>query len=56
MARLRVTREVLSESAGIPLSTLRRRLLGQSPFTIDELDAIASVLAVNIVDFLRRSA
>lgn len=33
-----------SESAHIPRETLRRRLAGVTPFTIDELHALAAVL------------
>lgn len=42
----------LSEATLIPRATLIRRLQGQSPFTITELDAIAGVLGTTISDLL----
>ena len=43
--------------AGIPQSTLDRRLLGAPPgFTITELSSLASVLGVEVGDLLRQPA
>jgi hypothetical protein len=42
----------LSASTGIPLSTLNRRLLVKAPFTIDELDLIASHFGVPMSSLL----
>ncbi len=45
--------ETLAEETGIAHSTLKRRLLGMSPFTIDELGAIAEHYSVAISDLLQ---
>lgn len=42
----------VANSAGIPRATLIRRLSGVTPFTVAELDAIASVLDVPVSTFL----
>ena len=51
------TQERLADSIGISLSTLKRRMLCASPFTIDELFAIARHFDVPLphVLFLRAS-
>ncbi|GAA1776856.1 helix-turn-helix domain-containing protein [Leucobacter iarius] len=51
------TQERLADSIGISLSTLKRRMLCASPFTIDELFAIARHFDVPLpwVLFLRTS-
>lgn len=36
-----VSTKALAESTGIPRTTLIRRLTGNSPFTLEELDLIA---------------
>jgi transcriptional regulator with XRE-family HTH domain len=41
---------------GIPLSTLSRRLTGNSPFNTDELALIADLLGVNVSDLFTRAA
>lgn len=43
---------VLADATNIPRSTLKRRLSGASPFTVEELDAIATALGVSIVDLI----
>lgn len=52
LADRRESIENLSEGTGIALSTLKRRLLGATPFTIDELGLIAEYFRVPIVDVL----
>lgn len=52
LADQRVSVEALAEGTGIALSTIKRRLLGTSPFSIDELGLIAAFLGVSIVDVL----
>ena len=43
--------------AGIPQSTLSRRLLGNPPgFTVTELSLLAAVLGVEVGDLLRQAA
>lgn len=37
----------LAQDTGIPISNLNRRLKGLSPFTVDELELIASYLGVS---------
>lgn len=37
---------------GIPLTTLSRRLTGNSPFTVTELDLIAGILGVTVSDLI----
>jgi transcriptional regulator with XRE-family HTH domain len=44
--------ESLAAGTGIALSTLKRRLLGASPFTIDELGLIAAYFDVPILDVM----
>lgn len=44
--------ESLAAGTGIALSTLKRRLLGASPFTIDELGLIAAYFDVSILDVM----
>lgn len=41
---------------GIPLSTLSRRLTGNSPFTVVELDLLANILGVTVSDLVTRAA
>jgi transcriptional regulator with XRE-family HTH domain len=42
----------MAKASGIAATTLRRRLSGRSSFTVNELDAVAQVLGVPIVDLL----
>lgn len=42
----------LSEQTSIPLTTLNRRVQGRSPFTVDELFTVATVLEVPITQFV----
>lgn len=50
------TRLGISESTGIPRTTLLRRLSGASPFTIAELEAIAKCLGVPVHTFIQDAA
>lgn len=52
LADRRLSVEALAEGTGLALSTLKRRLLGTTPFTIDELGIIADFFEVSIVDVL----
>ncbi|QEA27083.1 hypothetical protein FGL91_00065 [Microbacterium sp. CBA3102] len=52
LADRRESVETLSEMTGISLSTLKRRLLLATPFTIDELGLIAQHFEVSIIDVL----
>lgn len=44
-----LSRREVSSRTGIPLTTLTRRLTGISPFSITELDALASVLDTTVL-------
>lgn len=46
----------VSTAAGIPRNTLNRRLAGNSPFTVRELDNIASFLGVPVEQFVSARA
>lgn len=46
------TVEFLSEATSIAHSTLKRRLSGMSPFTIDEVSAIAHHFQVGAADLI----
>lgn len=52
LADRRESIESLSEGTGIALSTLKRRLLTATPFTIDELGLIAKHFGMPIVDVI----
>lgn len=42
-------------ATGIPRTTLNRRMTGNSPFTITELELIAAFLGVTVTEILRTS-
>lgn len=46
LARRGETRAWLCDTAGIKPATMSRRLAGKSPFTVDELAAIAEALEI----------
>lgn len=46
----------LAEATGIARVTLTRRLAGHTPFTVAELDAIASALGVDVRTFTADAA
>ena len=50
-----VSRKALSVATGIPIDTLRRRLHGIQPFTIEELDAICVSMGLEVEDVLRNA-
>ncbi len=52
LADRRESVESLAEGTGISLSTLKRRLLLATPFTIDELGLIASYFDTSILNVL----
>lgn len=51
-----IGKDRLAEQAGIPQTTLKRRLSGASPFTVEELERIAQTLGVEIGSLLQVSA
>lgn len=52
LADRRQSIEALAAGTGLSLSTLKRRLLTHSPFTIDELVVIAGYFEVQLADVL----
>lgn len=55
MARQEITVNMLSEKSGVPISTLRRSVKGQRPFTINELFVITRLLDINVIDIIQRA-
>jgi DNA-binding Xre family transcriptional regulator len=55
LGRHRLTKVALVNSTGISKDTLRRRLNGDRPFYLEELDAICSFLQVPLSEFLART-
>ena len=47
-----ISRRDAAEQTGIPLTTLQRRILGRSPFRVNELAIIASLTGVSVVDLV----
>lgn len=45
----------LAAATRIPRSRLTRRLSGQSPFSTDELGAVAAALCVSVSELIRRA-
>lgn len=55
MARQQISVDALSEKSGIPISTLRRSVKGQRPFTINELFVITRLLGISVVEIIQRA-
>lgn len=55
MARRQISVDALSEQSGIPISTLRRSVKGQRPFTIQELFVITRLLGTTVVEIIQRA-
>lgn len=55
MARRQISVNALSEESGVPISTLRRSVNGQRPFTIQELFVITHLLDTTVVDIVQRA-
>ena len=49
------TQRSVAEGAGIPLTTLHRKISGQTAFTVVELAAVAEYLATSITDLSLRA-
>ncbi|WP_433584602.1 hypothetical protein [Microbacterium hydrocarbonoxydans] len=56
LADLHRSIEWLSAETGIPLRTLKRRLLGESALTLDETVSIARVLGVRVESLIAAQA
>lgn len=52
LADRRESIESLAAGTGIALSTLKRRLLGATPFTLDEVGLIATYFGVSIFEVM----
>lgn len=52
IARANLHQTQVADAARIPRTTFRRRLSGDSPFTVDELVAVADALNVSVAKFL----
>lgn len=55
MARRHHTQSSLAEAVGMRQQALSRRLSGVTPFTIDELAAIAAALSVPMTELIREA-
>jgi len=55
MARQRMTVVSLSAATNIKSPTLRNRLAGRSPFFLEEVDLICTVLGVGLTAFIDRT-
>lgn len=55
LAAQRITQRMASEGAGIPLTTLHRKLSGRAPFNVVELAALAEILGVSLTEFAQRA-
>ncbi|MCT1442237.1 helix-turn-helix domain-containing protein [Corynebacterium glucuronolyticum] len=55
MARKEITVNQVADAIGMPISTLRRSVKGQRPFTIDELDSVAGYLGFTLSELLGMS-
>ena len=55
MARRQISVDAMSEESGVPISTLRRSVKGQRPFTIQELFVITRLLGTTVVDIVQRA-
>lgn len=52
LTRAGVSQREASTRSGIPLTTLSRRLTGNSPLNVCELDALAGIAGVTVVDIV----
>lgn len=51
----RISKNALAGLAGIHYSTLTRKLSGQTPFTVDEIDKISEALHLSTLDLISDS-
>lgn len=56
IARQRISQTTLAEHLGLSQGGVSRRLLGQVPIDVDELDQFAEVLGVSARDLLGEAA
>lgn len=55
MGRQQISLPALATSTGIPLSTLRRRVAGDRPFSLDEVEILARVFGTTTPELLGRA-
>lgn len=55
MERQKISLNSLASKTGIPISTLRRRVIGFSPFTTDELFVVTTLLGVKMSEIISRA-
>lgn len=56
MSAAGMTAKDLADETGISYNTLRRRLTGNSAFTVSELDAVAATLDTSLADLVEAAA
>lgn len=56
MGRQSKNQSQLARELGVTQAYVNRRLLGQVPITVDDLERIAAVLGVEVEQFLKRRA
>lgn len=56
LGRQRLTLDELHSRTGIPVSVLNRKLTGNEPIDLDELDHIAAALGVPVAALIQPSA
>ena len=56
LARQRVSQFVVADRLGLSQAAVSRRLSGGTPFELDEVEAIASLLGVPLVDLIAERA
>lgn len=56
MAKQKFPITALAEQVGMPVSTLRRSVLGYRSFTVDELFSITTVLGIRMSDLIEQAA
>lgn len=50
-----ISQRQAADATGIPLTTLRRRLSGQSPLHIDELETLGRLVNLTPLDIIERA-
>ena len=55
LARQKLSKASLSDATGISIDTLRRRLDGVYPFTIEEVDAVSHFLGYTLPNFYAKA-
>ena len=52
MARKRISQKIAARALGISQSSMSRRLIGASPFTVDDLYVLARLFGINAADLI----